>query len=144
MTASLSRNEHGLTERQELFVWEYVRNGGNGTQAAKKAGYPDNAAHSRAWELLQKPKIQERMATLVRELMSEHVPACLKSLKELAVTASSESVRLQAASTLLDRTGYRTPIVLEVDDHRTQADVDRELSILLGLDVQDETVEEVH
>ena len=142
MTSGIARNEHGLTERQEKFVRYYVENGGNGTRAARDAGYPHDASHSRAWDCLQVPKVQARIQTLARELMASHAPACIKVLAELAVSSASDSVRLVAASTLLDRTGYKLPVVVEVSDHRTQADVDRELATLLGLDIQDEAVEE--
>ena len=131
---NISKNEYGLTIRQEKFVRYYVENCGNGTQAARDAGYPHDAAHARAWDCLQVPNVQSRIETLARELMASHAPACIQVLAELAVFASSESVRLQAASTLLDRTGYKLSVVVEVSDHRTQADVDRELAILLGLD----------
>jgi len=134
---SQSMNEYGLTARQEAFVREYVANGGNGTLAAKDAGYGDDGAHSRAYELLKMPKIQGRMETVCRELMASFVPGCLQSLHKLAVSASSETVKASAAATLLDRTGYKAPILLEVTDHRSQDDVDKELAVLLGLDSLD-------
>ena len=126
-------NEYGLTDKQEAFIRAYVQNGGNGTQAAKDAGYPDKAAHTRAYENLRLPKILARMETLTRELMSDCAPACVRVLKELAVSSASDTVRQAAASSLLDRTGYKVPVLLEINDHRSQKDVDRELAILLGL-----------
>ena len=131
--SSKSFNEHGLTSMQEAFAREYVINGGNGTKAAKDAGYKANGAHSRAYELMQLPKVQERMAAVIRQQMQTHVPVCLKSLAELAACAQSESVKLAAASTLLDRTGYKAPVLIEVSDNRSQADIDSELAVLLGL-----------
>ena len=127
-------NEYGLTVKQEAFVCKYVQNGGNGTAAAKAAGYSDVSAHVRAHEFLKLPKIQARMETLTRAFMSDCAPACVKVLRDLAVNAVSETVKQAAASSLLDRTGYKIPLVIQLDDHRSQADVDRELSILLGLD----------
>lgn len=135
--AGSPRNQYGLTEKQELFINAYVLNGGNGTQAAKDAGYADAGAHTRAWDMLRMARVQARMETLCRDLMSKHAPAAIASLAELAVSASSDTVRQAAASSLLDRTGYKVPLVIEVDDHRTQGDVDRELAILLGLDPPD-------
>lgn len=73
------------------------------------------------------------METLCRELMSKHAPACIAALRELAVSAASDTVRQAAASSLLDRTGYKAPVLVQVEDHRTQADVDAELAVLLGL-----------
>lgn len=53
--------ENGLTPKQEMFVAEYVRNGGNATAAAKKA-YPnqtEGSASVQGWENLGKPKLAE-------------------------------------------------------------------------------------
>lgn len=50
------KKEHGLTPKQEKFVAEYVKNGGNAKQAAIKA-YPDqneNSAAQQGWQNLQK------------------------------------------------------------------------------------------
>ena len=132
--AGSPRNEYGLTAKQELFINAYVLNGGNGTQAAKDAGYAHPGAHTRAWDMLRMPPVQARMDTLCRDLMSKHAPAAIAALAQLAVSASSDTVRQAAASSLLDRTGYKVPIVVEVNDTRSQKDVDRELAILLGLD----------
>ena len=128
-----SLNEYGLTERQEKFAREYVFSGGLGTKAAKNAGYATKSAHAAASTTLQKPKIQERIATLTREYMGEFAPACVRVLAELAVNAQSESIKHAAATTLLDRTGYKAPVLIEVSDNRSQADIDTELAVLLGL-----------
>ena len=134
---SRALNEHGLTVRQEAFCIAYVNNAGNGTQAARDAGYPSNGAHTRAYEALKSKRVQARLETLTRELMSSYAAGCVAVLYELAVSSPSDTVRAASASSLLDRTGYRTPLIIEIDDHRTQADVDRELAILLGLDGSD-------
>ena len=127
-------NKYGLTPKQEEFCAAFVRSGGVKTKSAIAAGYPESSARSRAFDCLQSPRVQARIETLCREFMSECAPAAIRSLADLAVNAASETVRQAASSSLLDRTGYRVPLVLEIDDHRSQADVDRELSILLGLD----------
>lgn len=51
-----AKKERGLTQKQEAFVAEYVRNGGNASAAAKKA-YPEqneNSAAQQGWQNLQK------------------------------------------------------------------------------------------
>ena len=51
-----AKKERGLTPKQEKFVAEYVKNGGNAKQAAIKA-YPDqneNSAAQQGWQNLQK------------------------------------------------------------------------------------------
>ena len=47
-----------LTPKQAKFVKEYKANGGNGTQAAIKAGYSENTADVIAVENLRKPNIR--------------------------------------------------------------------------------------
>ena len=53
-------NESGsnLTMKQRLFAQAYVDNGGNGTQAAIKAGYNENHAAERASENIRKSNIK--------------------------------------------------------------------------------------
>jgi phage terminase small subunit len=133
-----------LTGLQSAFTVKYVENGGNGTKAAIEAGYGPKGAHVRASELLRLPHIQAEITKLCRVMLAVSAPKAIKVLGELAVSASSDSVKLQASISLLDRAGYRHHEKIEISDHRTQADVDRELGILLGLDIQGETVEEVH
>ena len=53
---TLAKKERCLTPKQEKFVAEYVKNGGNAKQAAIKA-YPDqneNSAAQQGWQNLQK------------------------------------------------------------------------------------------
>ena len=47
------------TYKQRQFVDEYIRNGGNGTQAAISAGYSEHSAHAIACETLKKPYVKE-------------------------------------------------------------------------------------
>jgi len=107
-------NEYGLTVRQEAFIRNYVLNAGDGTKAAIEAGYAPSGARARANECLALNKVQVRMESLSRELMSNYAPGCLASLNHLALKGKSESVRVQAAATLLDRSGYKAPVKLEI------------------------------
>ena len=66
-------------------------------------------------------------------MLANSAPLAVSVLMELAESACSESVRLQAASSLLDRAGFKNPVQVEIQEHRTIADVDRELSELLGI-----------
>ena len=55
------KKTRALTPKQERFVAEYVKNGGNATEAAKKA-YPEQdekSVHTQGWENLQKPALAE-------------------------------------------------------------------------------------
>lgn len=134
---STKKNEHGLTERQELFIQAYVENGGNATKAAVLAGYPEKSAHARGHEALKSKAVQLRMETLVREKMYNAAPLAVGALMELAVSASSDTVRQAAAANLLDRTGYKVPVKVEITDHRTAAQVDAELAALLDIGVEE-------
>lgn len=55
-----------LTEKQELFVQEYLIDL-NATQAAIRAGYSENTAYSIGNENLKKPEIVERIHEAMRE-----------------------------------------------------------------------------
>lgn len=57
-----------LNMRQQKFVDEYIRNGGNGTQAAIFAGYSEHSARQIASELLSKPYIKEAIEQRKRDL----------------------------------------------------------------------------
>ena len=51
---------HGLTLKQQIFVREFVSNGGNGTQAARSAGYSDtddNVLAQQSCQNLRSPKV---------------------------------------------------------------------------------------
>ena len=133
-----------LTELQSAFTVKYVENGGNGTKAAIEAGYGPKGAHVRSSELLRLPHIQAEICRLCRSMLAVSAPMAIKVLGDLAVSASSESVKLQACISLLDRAGFKHSEKIEISDHRTQSDVDRELAILLGLEIQGEAQEEVH
>lgn len=62
----MATNEHGITDQQDRFCEEYIRDL-NGTKAAIRAGYAENSARFTASDLLTNPNIQARVATLKRE-----------------------------------------------------------------------------
>lgn len=59
-------NEFGLTDRQEVFCQEYIKDF-NGTQAAIRAGYKMKSANEIASENLAKPNIAARVKALIKE-----------------------------------------------------------------------------
>ena len=63
----MERLEKLLTDRQTLFVFEYLRDF-NGTKAAERAGYEPKSAASQAWKLLRRPEIKEYRDRKVREI----------------------------------------------------------------------------
>ena len=130
------KDDHGLTEMQRAFVSAYAINPqtcGKVEQSAIEAGYSQGGARTRGGELLKMPHIQAETRKQCERMLANSAPLAVSVLVELAESASSESVRLQAASSLLDRTGFKNPVQVEIQEHRTISDVDRELSELLGI-----------
>jgi phage terminase small subunit len=81
-----------LTKKQRAFVEEYKTNGGNGTQAAIKAGYSEKTAYSIGSENLSKPEIREALAEHERQMQEKYeytVDDMVKELNEELVSAKS-------------------------------------------------------
>ena len=77
----MAKSEKKLTPKQELFVAEYVRNGGNAKQAAIKA-YPnqtENSAKVQGWENLTKPNL----ARAIREEFTRQGVTLEKALRPI-------------------------------------------------------------
>lgn len=73
--------EKRLTPKQEAFVAEYVRNGGNASAAAKKA-YPNQTEHSaeiQGWQNLKKPEL----AQAIRDEFNRQGVTLEKALKPI-------------------------------------------------------------
>lgn len=58
----------GLTPRREQFAKEYVKNGGNASDAAKKAGYSEKTAYSSGQRLLKNVEVTAYIAKLQEEI----------------------------------------------------------------------------
>ena len=124
--------KHGhLTEQRKHFVEAYCRLG-NGTLAAKEAGYKDS------------PSLVTQASKLKRELSSEiseelrssfmnAAPKALSILMDLAENSASDSVKFQASKDLLDRAGFR-PIDRreEIRPQRTPEELEAEIKRLVG------------
>lgn len=67
-----------LTPKQKRFCEEYLKSG-NATDAAKKAGYKEKAAHSVGAENLRKPAI----ATYIKRRMGEQEAALVADANEV-------------------------------------------------------------
>jgi hypothetical protein len=104
----------GLTEKQHLFVVNYVRNGGKAGLAAKAAGYAPDCAHVTASRMLRNPKVLHALQTETVVQLARHVPAALHKVRRLALTAKSEYVALEASRDLLDRAGFTAPKKVQV------------------------------
>ena len=58
----------GLTPRRERFAREYVKNGGNASDAAKKAGYSEKTAYSSGQRMLKNVEVLAYIAKLQEEI----------------------------------------------------------------------------
>lgn len=73
--------------RHEAFALEYIRNGGNGTQAAISAGYAKGSAHVAASRLISDVKIAARVDNLRRSKLKALHMGADEVLAELAKVA---------------------------------------------------------
>ena len=93
-----------LQGRQERFCIEYAKNGGNGTQAARAAGYStttEGTLATQAHRLLKRAKIKNRIAELMTPLEDEAEAA----IRELLRRADAPGPQHAAARTALQRLG---------------------------------------
>ena len=117
----------GMTVKQEAFCREYIRNGGNGLQAAKDAGYKakdDGCYGSIAVENLQKPAIRAFIDAEMERINNSKICGEKEALEIVSRIARGEanaegkapheSVRLKAADMLLKVNGSYAPEKLEV------------------------------
>jgi phage terminase small subunit len=82
----LPRNERKLSDKQERFCLEYVKDS-NGTQSAIRAGYSERTANEQASRMLAKVNIQERVAELQAEIAKRNkisIDECVGLLTSMA------------------------------------------------------------
>lgn len=95
MTDTPKISESKLTERQELFCIEYTLNGGNATEAARRAGYSDSTDEvlaNIAYQNLRKVEIISRIARL-REESGTKTGANVEWLTSILVSAIERSMQ---------------------------------------------------
>jgi len=92
------------TEKQAAFVEAYCQTG-NATKSAIQAGYSEATAKQKGHELKNqfKREIEER----IKKMVQDSIPAALNQISQLAQTATSEQVRLNASKDILDRAGLK-------------------------------------
>ena len=131
----MSRLGH-LTDQRKQFVEAYCRLG-NGTLAAKEAGYKDSPSLVNQASKLKR----ELAAEIFEELRSSFMnaaPKALSILMDLAENSASDSVKFQASKDLLDRAGFR-PIDRreEILPQRSQEELEAEMVCLVGTEKAD-------
>jgi phage terminase small subunit len=104
-----------LNAKQLVFLQEYMRNGGNGKQAAIYAGYSERSADVQASRMLKNDSVrtylnkrQEGINKDLREIFVEDAVKAYHVLKEIMNDPSvPPKDRLAASRDLLDRAGYK-------------------------------------
>ena len=126
----MSRLGH-LTEKRKNFVEAYCRLG-NGTLAAKEAGYKDSPSLVNQASKLKRELSSEIAEELTANFMSAP-PKALSIVMDLAENSASDSVKFQASKDLLDRAGFR-PIDRreEIRPQRTPEELEAEIKRLVG------------
>ena len=95
------------TKRQLEFVREYV-NTGDALNSARIAGYSDRSLPSlRAEASRLKRRLASQIADELRLNIINSAPRALAILKDLALNADSEHVRMKASMDILDRAGFK-------------------------------------
>ena len=104
-----------LSPKKMIFVTEYIKNGGNATQAAIAAGYSEKTAYSQGSRLLKDVEVQQYLnkteQNLNRDLRQMFAEDAVEAYGVLKGIMHDESAphkdRLSAAKDLLDRAGYK-------------------------------------
>ena len=119
------------TSKQDKFIDSYCLTG-NATKAAEMAGYSKATAKQQGYTLKNQfsGEIGERMKRMIQDC----VPGALAQIKDLAGTADSEGVRLNACKDILDRAGFK-PVDKQEVSHVESTSTDelkKELEALIG------------
>ena len=108
-----------ITKKQKLLVDTIVANGCSIKKASEIAGYAKGeAGRVTASKTLRLPHIQEYMQQRIRETIGMNATIASRKVLDLASSAKSEYVQLEASKDILDRAGYKP--------------VDKSMSIVTG------------
>ena len=129
------RQSDHLTEQRQIFIQEYCALGDH-VEAARRAGYSKKTVANQAC------KLKRELASEIREELNHnfvcYAPKALQTLKELAESSPSESVRLQASRDLLDRAGFKPADRHEmIGKSKTHDELKAELVGIVGEDGAD-------
>ena len=97
-----------LTKKKRVLIDTIVATGCSVTKASKIAGYSDgDSGRVTASKTLKLPHIQEYMQQRIRESIGLNATIASKKVLDLASSAKSEYVQLEASKDILDRAGYK-------------------------------------
>ena len=126
-------------DRDEDFVAEFVRNGGNATQAAISVGVSEASARTVGYRL--KMRLAHDIDAEQKEALKGYSSKALNQIQQLAETAVSEKVKLDANKDLLDRAGWKPVDKSEVTEVNSWETANREELEAELLDYQQEWME---
>jgi len=120
-----------LTEQQQIFVREYVSNGGRGAEAARAAGFSEVSSGRYAYQLLEKPHVAEAIRAEQRRVLGGRVATKAISVLEgiLDDAKAPYGARVDAAKAVLDRGGLvapKAPAAQEPDDRKPLSELSLE------------------
>ncbi len=97
-----------LTKKQKTLVDTIVALGCSIKEASAKSGYADGeAGRVTASKTLRLPHVQEYMQQMVRQSIGLNATIASRKVLDLASSAKSEYVQLEASKDILDRAGYK-------------------------------------
>jgi len=107
MSKRMSELEPGLTPKEDAFCVAFTDveadTYGNGTLAAKKAGYSAASAHNAAWKLRRRAKVQARLNELYdenagkRSLTPSRVLSDIEDTRRRAITGGDLAVAIRCS-----------------------------------------------
>ena len=98
------------TDMQRRFAAEYATNGGNGTKAAKDAGYSERSAHEIARKLLLNPTVLDHIRKHFMRLQARSGAIGLHALASICEdTKSPAAARVSAARALCEHANLIGP-----------------------------------
>ena len=119
-----------LTDKQDIFIKEFSLTG-NATQSAIKAGYSPRTSYAKGHTL--KSQFAREIEDETRRLIQGAIPGALAQIVDLAASAQSEAVRLQAAKDILDRAGLKpTERIENITVEKSTDELRKELAQLMG------------
>ena len=78
-----------LTPKQRAFFLEYIKDY-NGVEAAKRAGYSENSAHTSAWQLLRNKSLIAVLEEWEKDITTRFIDSKEKITKEMSLLAFSD------------------------------------------------------
>lgn len=110
-----------LTDSQQTFVREYVRNGGKGAEAARVAGFSEKSAGKYAYQLLEKAHVLEAIHREQRRAFTELAAISLGQAKMMLEDPKTPAgARVQLIMTVCDRANLAAIRSGDADDGETK------------------------